>query len=63
MRRRMANALAALVFVSSARYDSNMSATAVHESAIMERLIFSPEKAEAIVSLAFGAKTKSGCAS
>jgi hypothetical protein len=30
-----------------------MSATAVHESAIMERLILSPEKADAIVSLAF----------
>lgn len=30
-----------------------MTATAVHESAIMERLVLSPEKAEAIVSLAF----------
>lgn len=30
-----------------------MSATAAHESAIMERLVLSPEKAEAIVSLAF----------
>jgi hypothetical protein len=30
-----------------------MSATSVHESAIIERLILSPEKAEAIVSLAF----------
>jgi hypothetical protein len=30
-----------------------MSATAVHESAIMERLTFSREKAEAIISLAF----------
>lgn len=31
----------------------NMPATAVHESAIIERLVLSPEKAEAIVSLAF----------
>ena len=30
-----------------------MSPSTVHESAIMERLILSPEKAEAIVSLAF----------
>ena len=30
-----------------------MSATAVHESAIIERLVLTPEKAEAIVSLAF----------
>jgi hypothetical protein len=30
-----------------------MTATPVHESAIMERLVLSPEKAEAIVSLAF----------
>jgi hypothetical protein len=30
-----------------------MSATAIHESAIMERLVLSPVKAEAIVSLAF----------
>jgi hypothetical protein len=30
-----------------------MSTSAIHESAIMERLILSPEKAEAIVSLAF----------
>ena len=30
-----------------------MSTAIIHESAIMERLIFSPEKAEAIVSLAF----------
>jgi hypothetical protein len=30
-----------------------MSATAVYESAIMERLVLSPEKAEAIVSLGF----------
>lgn len=30
-----------------------MPTNAVHESAIMERLILSPEKAEAIVSLAF----------
>lgn len=30
-----------------------MSTTVAHESAIMERLILSPEKAEAIVSLAF----------
>ena len=33
-----------------------MTATAIHESAIMERLILSPEKAEAIVSLAFSAE-------
>jgi hypothetical protein len=33
-----------------------MSATAVHESAIMERLVLSPEKAEAIASLAFSAQ-------
>ena len=30
-----------------------MSQTAVHESAIMERLVLSPEKAEAIASLSF----------
>ena len=30
-----------------------MSPSAVHESAIMERLVLSPEKAEAIMSLAF----------
>jgi hypothetical protein len=33
-----------------------MSATAIHESAIIERLIIPPEKAEAIVSLTFSAE-------